>query len=104
MILQVCLTDSPSAGQKNALERRFGRFWFPALGDVQYPVTDESHGEDVFRDEFEDGTVHDGKVAAAWLVEVDDDFVLAELPLVGEDDGSVERFEWTPHTDWISVR
>lgn len=65
-ILLVVL-EALNPAQEKYLVRRFGRFWSPEHGHIEYPVSCDTHGFDVFRDEFGPGTIFENSVAHAAL-------------------------------------
>lgn len=54
MILLQVQVSAATLDEDVSLARRFGRFYSVDTGQVQYPVTCDSHAEDVYRDEFTD--------------------------------------------------
>lgn len=82
--MQVQLTSATEA-QHVALEHRFHRFYSRDVLRVEYPVTCDSHGLDVFRDEFAETTMD---VDCGWLISLpfpSDHFV----PFTDDDSGTV---------------
>lgn len=54
MILLQVKVGHVTADEGMRLMARFGKWYDPETGEVQYPVSCDSHGFDVFHDEFEE--------------------------------------------------
>lgn len=100
IILHVLPKLLPNKGGTNALVRRFGNFYSKEMHEVQYPVATVDFGQYIFEKEFGEGTVHEGNIYGAWLVEVPAGFDAADLPVTEENGGEI-LMEWTRTTGWI---
>lgn len=95
IILQVELAAKPTdVDQINYLFNRFGQWWDYGT-QIQYPVTCDSHGFDVFRDEFEDDPVAD--VDLAQLIELP--YPVEQFVPFTEESAGTQLAEWVPGGD-----
>lgn len=92
------MQEAMNPAQVNDLNRLFGRFFSKEKALVEYPVRSDYDGEYLFTERFDVGSIHEGRVYGAWLIEVDapgNDFT----PF--QDDGTgVTVAEWTPERAW----
>lgn len=96
VVLQVQVGGQTTLAEDFKLTQRFGQFYSADEYLVSYPVTCDSHGFDVFRDEFED--VPDRYVDFAALIVLP--YPPDQFTPFTEESAGTELGQWTLESGW----